>query len=266
MKRPTILFVAGVASTSLACVMPIALREPTQGRLLRSADGAAIAGAEVRVESGDLWEMRRRAGRRVLETYVTQTDDQGRWRAPAHYRLALFLPVPEGPAYSTDYTFRAPDGTTLEAPGAPGSTTQAEGPLRAVLERPGPEFVILPALGLAGGGGLSASAHGGVVLFLSSASFSVGTRAAVELGVTGSAAAAGVVFSPFTAVRPILAVELNARWLAPWSRAFGGTWKRGGELAIDLLLWRVAWSVLAEDLGAPRAEWSSFVSLGWGYF
>jgi hypothetical protein len=203
----------------------------------------------------------------VVRTTETRTDVDGHWRVRGQASLEFFVPLPDvAPAYRDAYMFRAPDGAELAAPQGLSPKLDESGPLRVVVDPSSPfSTVVLPAFGLAGGGGQSFSVHGGAVLWLGNKRFAAGLRAVGEIGETGFGGAAGLVVSPVLGLMPVFAVEANARLLRSWGRASEPASRLGPEIAVTLLgLLRTSVSVLPDDSG-PSRRWRTFVGLGWGY-
>ena len=126
------------------------------------ADGRPIPGAEVRVESAKHYFG---GYREVVGTTETRTDVDGHWRVRGQASLEFFVPLPDiVPTDRDAYMFRAPDGAELAAPQGLSAKADESGPLRVVVDPSSPfSTVVLPAFGLAGGGGQSFSGHGGAV-------------------------------------------------------------------------------------------------------
>jgi len=262
MKPGALLVFGGIAACASGCLLPLYTREPAQGRLVRAADGRPVAGAEVHVESAKHYFG---GPRQVIGTYETRTDGDGHWRVRGHASLEFVVLLPDAaPNFGDAYAFRAPDGAALSAPQGLSAELDGSGPLRVVVDPSTPlSPVVLPALGLVGGGGQTVSVHGGAVFWVANKRFGAGLRAVGEVGETGFGGAAGVVVSPVLGLMPAVVVEANARWLRSWDAEPAS--RVGPEIAVTLLAFlRTSVSVLPDDSGASR-RWKTFVGVGWGY-
>ena len=99
---------AAVALSALGasgCVVfgPFETRPPMSGQLVTAADGKAVAGAEVVVDTYT-WVHDK------VGSKATRTDADGRWSVPRRleWQFAL-MGVPEGPFWAQEVTFRSGD-------------------------------------------------------------------------------------------------------------------------------------------------------------
>jgi hypothetical protein len=221
-----------------------------------------VPDAEVRVET---WELAMPGMRKVglRETFATRTDRDGRWSVPPLDQLVFVIPVPEGPEWSDDYTFRDASGRT-----ATRILGQGEGPaeaLRAIVEPTDPwTGAWFPALGVAIGGRQKASMHlGAAVMWARRRGLGLGARADVTPGLDAFSAAAGLLVSPKGGFVLFPGLELNVRWLRPWQVDVSRGVEFGPELGINLLNLRFTLSSMGPGWSTDSRQ--AVVSIGVGY-
>ena len=251
------------------CLLPLPNPKGRAGRL-STPDGQPVANATVVVESlrirtppsGD-W-----AGTPV-HRFETRTDREGRWRVSGDIALRLGIPVPDAmPLLLDEYTFTAPDGTTLRR--RPDLDRwrpegEREATLRSDWDAPPPTSVsILPAFGVAGGAAQTVSAHLGALFLVFRGAVGEGLRIAAEAGVTGAGASAAFV-TPYRADGPGLSLEVGARYLRPWSGGASRDWI-APEIALDLGNLRFTFTLLDLGTGASLGQRERALGIGWGFF
>ena len=270
MKRAWIFCLLGahVGAVPGCAVLALPYPEGRSGRLT-TVDGAPVAGAEVIVQS---WSVDMVVQRRIAHehTSVTRTDAEGRWAVRAHPSRLLTIVLPHAvPGREDDFTFRAAGHADLhvafparrDPPDATDrSTLRADGSGRPPLGAT-PSLVFGGALGAA----QKVSAHAGGMFVVSRGGFGVGGRAAIEAGANGAGGDAGIVLVPFGGTTPNLGVELNARYLKPWSSPDArAEW--GPEIAFDLIGYRLTLAWLGPEIDASVDRRRLVIGLGFGYF
>jgi hypothetical protein len=109
------------------------------------------------------------------------------------------------------------------------------------------------------------SGHVGGALLIGRNRTTVGPRAEVELGIRGLGGAAGLVVIPLRATIPLFGIELNARYLRPWSVNADRREKSGPELGLDFLSLRFTVTALGKKIAAPMSERQFVFGFGFGY-
>ncbi len=84
-------------------------------------------------------------------------------------------------------------------------------------------------------------------------------------GINAASVAAGIVVIPVRAARPVLGIELNGRYMRPWS-SDGNRAEWGPEIGLDLLTWRLTVTTLGPGVLTPLNQRSLVIGFGWGYF
>ena len=208
----------GVLSAG-GCFVPLPGPEPRAGRLT-ALDGRPVANATVVVETISVpAPLAERWPGPPLHRIETRTDSEGRWEVSGGIDLRFGIP-PGLPLQLDEYTFIAPDGSTLHRrphleTWRPRDGTNAT--LRTDWDGIPPVSVsVLPACGVMGGGAQKVSVHLGALLLVGRRRFGLGLRVAAEAGVTGAAGSVALVV-PFSVADPVMGLELGARYLQPWS-------------------------------------------------
>jgi hypothetical protein len=126
--------------------------------------------------------------------------------------------------------------------------------------------VTLPVFGVAGGAGQKAAAHAGGMIVASRGKFGAGMRGELAAGINAGSAAVGLVVIPFRANTPIVGIELNGRYMRPWSSDGDRHAEWGPELGVDLDVWRLTVAALGPGALTPPTDRRIVVGFGWGYF
>jgi hypothetical protein len=258
------IFLGGVA-----CVLPMPCPRPLSGQVT-TAEGKPLADAEVRVESWNVW-MPGYFKESLIHTSVTRTDSDGRWSVPGQATLRFALPVPEMPAVGDELTVQAVGMAPLHLTLGFGHDSQnAEGgasAMRVTWDDPPPwSLVTLPIFGVAGGAGQRCAAHAGGMIVASRSKFGAGLRGELAGGINATSAAMGIVVIPFRATTPIVGIELNGRYMRPWSSDDNRHAEWGPEIGINLDVWRLTVTALGPGVLTPLAQRRVVVGFGWGYF
>jgi hypothetical protein len=237
---------------------------------LTTLDGAPVPAAEVTVDS---WSVEPVGRRRIARehTTVTKTDAEGRWAVATRPVVRFGIALPDAlPVSEDEFTFRGDGQTDLRVP-FPRIWHEADETDRSTMrvDASGPPpfgGVTLLVVGGAIGSGQKLSAHGGGMFVLSRDGFGAGARAAVDVGLNGAGADAGIVLIPFRGSTPNLGIEFNARYLRPWREGAGASAESGPEIGFDLLGYRLTLSWLAPAIGVPAGQRRLVVGFGFGYF
>jgi len=264
-----LLWVLTVLLSNVACVLPLPCPSPLSGRVTTAA-GKPLAGAEIRVESWNV-SMPGYFKESLIHTSVTKTDSDGRWRVPGSATLQFALPIPEMPAVGDELTVQSigmpPLHIALDFRHDSQSTEEGSSAIRVTWDDPPPwSLVTLPTFGIAGGAGQKFAAHAGVMIVASRNKFGAGLRGDLAAGVNAASAAAGIVVIPFRATTPILGIELNGRYMRPWSSDGNRQAEWGPEIGINLDAWRLTITALGPGLFTQLALRRVVVGFGWGYF
>jgi len=259
-----------VAATVLlygGCVVPLPCPTPRSGRVT-TADGRPLAGAEIRVESWNL-SMPGAFKESLAHTSVTRTDADGRWSVPGGAALRFELPIPEMPVVADEVTVEATGMAPEHFPTffTHGAKDEAEGSSFHVTwdGRPPWSVVTLPVFGFTGGAGQRAAVHVGGMILVGRDLVGAGVRAELAAGINAASAATGLVFT-FRAAAPFLGVELNGRYMRPWSSDDGRHVEWGPELGLDVDSWRLTFTALGPSVATPFDRRRVVVGFGWGYF
>jgi hypothetical protein len=228
-----------------------------------------VAGAEIRVESWDVW-MPGYSKQALIHTSVTKTDSDGRWSVPGRATLRFALPIPEMPAVGDELTIQAaglaPMHTRLDfrhGSGGPEGETSA---MRVTWDGPPPwSVMMLPVFGISGGGGQKGAAHLGGMVIASRTELGAGVRGELAAGINAASAAAGIVVIPLRAARPVLGIEFNGRYMRPWS-SDGNRAEWGTEIGLNFLNLRLTVTTLGPGVLTPLDQRRVVIGFGWGYF
>jgi len=252
-------------------MVPQMMPAPRAGRLT-GPDGGPVAGAALTVES---WRVEPVGQSHIARAYLltTWTDSDGRWRVPGRTRPRFALLLPDAaPAHVDEYTFRAPGHPDLLVQFPPLRSPARPAPpdptaLRVdANEVPPISTPLLPVAGLAIGEGQHVAAHLGGMVTLGWRASAAGLRLAGSAGDRGYGGSAGPIFVICCAPFPLLAVELNARYLRPWTITDDRTPISGPELAIDVALLRFTLAAYGHEIATPAGDRRYVLGIGYGYF
>src|SRR5204863_3626294 len=133
-------------------------------------------------------------------------------------------------------------------------------------ERPLSEYWV-PVFGIAFGGGQRVSGHIGASFLIGRHHLALGPRADIQLGNGGIGGAVGIAsVLCCRSTLPFPGVELNARYLRPWTVDDRRAPKSGPELAIDIASLRFTLAALGERVTTPASDRQFVVGVGFGYF
>jgi hypothetical protein len=235
---------------------------------LKGPDDRPVGNAEVEVNS---W---RYAGWRrieVADSVRTTTDDSGRFAIGGSTRLHFVIFLPDGmPGYGDEYTFQV-EGRPKLVFGA-GRRRESSSPEQKAMEMrvefddriPITTYGV-PVFGVTTGAGQGASAHLGGALLIGRDHATVGPRSDVEIGIRGIGGSVGIVVVPTRVTIPLFGLELNARYLRPWSVDADHRAESGPEVGLDFLSLRFTASALSGKIGAPLGERRFVFGFGFGY-
>jgi len=242
---------------------------PRSGRLT-TAEGKPLADAEIRVESWNVL-MPGYFKESLVRTSVIKTDSDGRWSVPGRTTLRFALPVPEMPTFGDELSIHAAGMAPLHVSLIFGhDTRRAEEEASAMRVtwdgRPPWSLVTLPSFGIAGGAGQKFAAHVGGMIIAGRAQLGTGVRGEIGAGINAASAAAGIVAIPFRPTMPILGIELNGRYMRPWSSDGGRRAEWGPEIGFNFASWRLTATALGPGVLAPLRDRRVVIGFGWGYF
>jgi hypothetical protein len=126
-------------------------------------------------------------------------------------------------------------------------------------------ILLVPVLGIAGGGGQVLSAHVGGAVLVGGDRATIGPRAEAQLGMVGAGGAVGLVMLPLRMTIPMFGFELNYRYLRPWQASDDHRAESGPELGFDLVSLRVTVTALSHRFSTPLDDRRYVVSVGYGY-
>ena len=267
-SRSVLWVVAAAVLGDGACVLPMPCPKPRSGQVT-TADGKPVADAEIRVETWNL-SMPGAFKESLTHTSVTKTDPDGRWSVPGGATLRFALPVPEMPAFGDELTVQPVGMAAVHLPLAFGHDARgrAEEPssLRVTWDGPPPWSVTtLPTFGIVVGAGQKAAIHVGGMILVGRDKVGVGVRGELAAGINAASAATGFVV-PFRATMPILGVELNGRYMRPWSSDNNRRAEWGPEIGLNIDSWRLTFAALGPGVLTPLDQRRIVVGFGWGYF
>jgi hypothetical protein len=227
-----------------------------------------VTDAEIRVETWNL-SMPGAFTESLAHTSVTKTDSDGRWSVPGGATLRFALPVPEMPAVGDELTVQ-PTGMAVHRFFAfdRDARGKAEEPasLRVTWDGPPPRSVsTLPTFGVVAGAGQKAAIHVGGMILVGRDKVGVGARGELAAGINAASAATGIVV-PFRATTPIFGVELNGRYMRPWSSDNNRRAEWGPEIGVNIDSWRLTFTALGSGVLTPLDQRRFVVGFGWGYF
>ena len=251
-----------------ACWLPMPCPRPRSGQVT-TADGKPVADAEIRVETWDL-SMPGAFKESLAHTSVTKTDSDGRWSVSGGATLRFALPVPEMPAVGDELTVQPVGMAAVHRSLAFGrdarGTAEEPSSLRVTWDGPPPRSVsTLPTFGVVVGAGQKAAIHVGGMILAGRDKVGVGVRGELAAGINAASAAMGIVV-PFRATMPILGVELNGRYMRPWSSDDNRRAEWGPEIGLNIDSWRLTFTALGPGVLAPLDQRRLVVGFGWGYF
>jgi len=260
--------VAFVFLGGAACILPLPRPRPRSGQVT-TAEGNPVAGVEVRVESWNV-AMPGAFKQSLAHTSVTKTDSDGKWSVPGGVALRFALPVPEMPVVADELTVQAvgmaPLHIAIDFRGYGGDDTGEPSLLRVTWDRPPPWSVLtLPVFGIVVGAGQQVAVHAGGMIIVGRDNVGAGLRGELAAGVNAASAAAGLLIS-FRPTAPFLGIELNGRYMRPWSLDDNRRTEWGPEIGLDLDSWRFTIAALGPDVFAPLDQRRVVVGFGWGYF
>ena len=269
-ERVVVLLAASLAllGTSGGCAfIAIPSRTPRSGTL-NGPDGSPIRNAEVEVNT---WRYAGWTRIEVADTVRTTTDDNGRFAVGGAARLHFVIFLPDGmPGYTDEYTFQAEGrpklvfgrGRSREASSAEQKATE----MRVKFDDRVPiATYAVPVLGVTAGAGQGVSAHLGGALLIGRDHATAGPRSDVEIGIRGIGGSVGIAVVPVRATIPLFGLELNARYLRPWSIDPDHRAESGPEVGLDLLSLRFTASALSGRIGAALGERRFVFGFGFGY-
>ena len=241
---------------------------PRSGQVT-TADGKPVTDAEIRVETWNL-SMPGAFTESLAHTSVTKTDSDGRWSVPAGATLRFALPVPEMPAVGDELTVQPVGMAAVHHSFAfgrdAGGTAEEPSSLRVTWDGPPPRSVsTLPAFGVVVGAGQKAAIHVGGMILVGREKVGVGVRGELAAGINAASAAMGFVV-PFRATMPILGVELNGRYMRPWSSDNNRRAEWGPEIGLNIDSWRLTFTALGPGVLTSLDQRRIVVGFGWGYF
>lgn len=250
------------------CLVPLPAPAGRAGRL-SAADGAPVPNATVVVDTLDVITPPSDWSGTLRHRFQTQTDAQGRWRVPGRITLRFGIPVPDAmPSQADEYTFTAPDGRTLHRrPGLdPRKSSDDSGEtLRAEWDAPPPTSLsVLPAFGVTVNRAQTVAGHLGALILVHRGAAGAGLRLAAEAGRGGAGGAAAILLSP-RAGSPVLALEVGARYLRPWSNGASRSWL-APEVGLDLSSLRFTTTILSWGTGGSSRARGVAWGIGWGFF
>jgi hypothetical protein len=261
---------AATATLLCSCVIvPQMMPAPQAGRLTRP-DGGPVAGAELTVES---WRVDPLGRSHIVREHLftTRTDSDGRWRVPGRTRPTFAVLLPDAaPAHVDEFTFRAPGHPDLRVQ-FPPLRSPAPLPEPAALrvdasDLPPISTPLLPVVGVTVGEGQHVAAHVGGMFTIGRRALAAGLRLAGTAGDRGYGGSAGPVLVICCAAAPLLAVELNGRYLRPWAITDDRAPISGPELAIDLAVLRFTVGSYGHEIATPAGDRSYVLGIGYGYF
>jgi hypothetical protein len=237
---------------------------------LTTLDGRPVPNATVAVDTLDIWTPPSDNWRgSPIHRFETRTDPAGRWNVPDKIGLRVGIPAPDAmPLQLDEYTFTAPDGSTLRRRPSQESWRPKDEPAAALRTdwnaAPPASASILPAFGVTGGAAQTVSAHVGALILVGRPAFALGLRVAAEAGVRGAGGSAALVV-PYRASMPCFGLELGARTLRPWSNGESREWI-APEVALDLLCNVRFTLTIPEGASAAFAGQGAAFGIGWGFF
>lgn len=236
---------------------------------MTTAEGNPVPGADVRVES---WNMSMPGAFKgsLVDTSFTETDSDGRWSVPGRATLRFVLPVPEVPVVADELTVqapgRAPVHVALDFRSDSGTAPREAAPLRVTWDGPAPWSVLtLPAFGIVLGAGQQAALHAGGMIIVGRDHLGVGLRGELAAGINAASAAAGIL-ATFRPTGPVIGIELNGRYMRPWSSDSDRRAEWAPEIGLDLDVWRLTIAALGPDVLTSLAQRRVVIGFGWGYF
>jgi hypothetical protein len=249
--------------------LPVPSPAPRAGRLT-APDGTSVADATVTVES---WRLDGERHVDRVNVVTTRTDRDGRWQIHGRTRLLFGAPRLIPPLRRADeYTFSAAGYPDLRASfGPPLSPVPAPAPDAQAMRVdwtgvPPASVLLLPVLGVAGGEGQHVAGHLGGMFLAGRRYVAGGLRLAGTVGDRGYGGGAGPVFIACCAAAPILGVEVNARYLRPWTITDDRAPIYGLELALDLAVFRFTFASYGHEVATPVGHRTFTIGLGVGYF
>jgi hypothetical protein len=257
---------AALSFAGAACVLPMPCPQPRSGRVT-TPEGKPVAEAEVRVETWHVW-MPGYMKQALLHTSLTKTDSDGRWTVPGRVMLRFAVPLPEMPTHGDELTIQAagmaPLHIALDFRHDSRRADEEVSPMRVTWDGPPPWSVMaLPTFGIAAGAGQAGSAHiGGMII--AGRIFGAGVRGELAAGFNAASAAAGIVTIPVPV--PNVGIELNGRYMRPWSSDGDRRAEWGLEIGLDLASWRLTLTALGPSLLTPLSQRRVVIGFGWGYF
>jgi len=258
-----------VLPSGVACVLPMPCPRPLSGHVTTAA-GKPLGDADIRVESWNV-SMPGYFKDSLIHTSVTKTDSDGRWSVPGRATLRVALPIPEMPAVGDELTVlavgMAPLHIALNLRHDSLSGEEGASAMRVTWDDPPPwSLVTLPTFGIVGGAGQKCAAHAGGMMVASRNRFGAGVLGELAAGINAAAAAVGIVVIPFRATMPIVGIELNGRYMRPWSSDGNRHAEWGPEIGINLDAWRLTVTALGSGVFTPLDQRRVVVGFGWGYF
>lgn len=260
--------VAAVFLAGPACILPLPCPKARSGQV-RTVEGSPVAGADIRVESWDV-SMPGAFKESLVHTSFTKTDSEGRWAVPGGATLRFALPVPEMPVVADELTVQvagmAPVHIAVGFRSDDATVAREASTLRVTWDGPAPRSVlILPAFGILVGAGQQAAVHGGGLIIVGRDNLGVGLRGELGAGINAASAAAGILIA-FRPTTPIIGIELNGRYMRPWSSDNDRRAEWAPEIGLDLDSWRLTIAALGSDVLTPLDQRRVVVGFGWGYF